>query len=476
MTQDGNRSKDTEEILCSQCSPSLSTALRNILRLDLPLPIQDSADVDELERDIDALLDGCQLAVDGYLRVMDTLRNARNAGCAKINRLPDELLEKIFSHLIKTATFRYRGSAACITPTLVCRRWRDVALSCPRLWCAISVDGEMEMEMVDTLLRRSQSLPIDLDVNCVRAGRTQFLSTDALQRVLEELPHTRHLMLFLDKRYYSFLEAFIPQPSSALESVYIVLEPGDAPVSFPMFAGHLYPALRIVQCINGPSAAVLSFACSSITSVDLYTPDDSQDLRNEFIDAIRRMPNLETFEIRDPHWMFWFPDGDFIEDIVITSPTISLPNLRNLRLDARNVDIFWILAHIDISPQTNVHLVVDGNFACMTVNTSALLQDRLRHIAQVLLKDGYSYHCAYHVVADTLMRGRLQNIHLWTVPDADREANLTDPNMMPNGQLHLAFGSMDDVDGMSVFLDALPLREVVALQVLDIGLKNPRFR
>ncbi|TCD60944.1 hypothetical protein EIP91_009259, partial [Steccherinum ochraceum] len=190
------------DLLCADCSPSLSPMLPSVIS-------------SMSEHEIDSLLDACKGAIAQYHGIMRSLKTARNVGCAKISRLPDDILEAIFFVLAEG----HRGSQACIPPTLVCRRWRSIAIGSPLLWCTVTVDRLTRLDCLASILSLSCGLPLNVKILTVHAHYESEISPVVLTRVLEELPRARRLYLDFDRPYYTFFRDYVPKPSLSLESV-----------------------------------------------------------------------------------------------------------------------------------------------------------------------------------------------------------------------------------------------------------------
>ena len=88
-----------------------------------------------------AKIDADILALKERIR---SLKSSRNS-LSPINFLPPEILTEIFSwlqwlcgrSLVDTVYFSDYGFLKWMTVTRVCQRWRQTALSCPRLWTVI---------------------------------------------------------------------------------------------------------------------------------------------------------------------------------------------------------------------------------------------------------------------------------------------------------------------------------------------------
>jgi hypothetical protein len=102
-------------------------------------------------------------------------------------RLPDEVLSEIFvQSLPEPGDLWFSLKLAPLLLTRVCRRWREVALDMPKLWCEIlvRVDGSNCQQAVlryDTWLKRSRGLPLALGLR----GDTSNNDASILQRLLQ---------------------------------------------------------------------------------------------------------------------------------------------------------------------------------------------------------------------------------------------------------------------------------------------------
>ncbi|OAX36314.1 hypothetical protein K503DRAFT_744563 [Rhizopogon vinicolor AM-OR11-026] len=83
-------------------------------------------------------------------------------------RLPAEILSQIFVHCLSAETGL--GILLPLLLTRICRRWREVAVDTPSLWCNLSVNISRKQSTqwpqaafcYDSWLRRSQGLPLSL--------------------------------------------------------------------------------------------------------------------------------------------------------------------------------------------------------------------------------------------------------------------------------------------------------------------------
>ncbi|KAG0704580.1 hypothetical protein DFH29DRAFT_365082 [Suillus ampliporus] len=98
-------------------------------------------------------------------------------------RLPTELLSQIFGHCLpelvhNSPTFQRKCPMLL---TKICRRWREVAVNTPSLWCKLSVgrnhrDRQLATFRYDSWLKRSQGRPLSLAVSYYDDDSTKLRS------------------------------------------------------------------------------------------------------------------------------------------------------------------------------------------------------------------------------------------------------------------------------------------------------------
>ncbi|KAJ7135112.1 hypothetical protein C8R46DRAFT_1235211 [Mycena filopes] len=110
--------------------------------------------------------------------------------------LPNEITSEIFKHFLPVFPFHTALTGPC-SPTVlthICRKWRDIALSTPTLWSAISLKAvrlpfALAVEIADLWLTRSRSCPLSINIDC-RSDVSTFLP-----RIFEEAARVEELGL-----------------------------------------------------------------------------------------------------------------------------------------------------------------------------------------------------------------------------------------------------------------------------------------
>jgi len=116
-------------------------------------------------------------------------------------RLPTEILSQIFLYCLPEDQYLSlrTSTEAPILLTQICRRWREVALDLPRLWCRLQLEAEpwrwMDLDrralLYKSWIKRSRGYPLSLKLQC---GGTDWRELRSLLQ-----PHVQQIStLFLD--------------------------------------------------------------------------------------------------------------------------------------------------------------------------------------------------------------------------------------------------------------------------------------
>ncbi|KAJ3718469.1 hypothetical protein C8R42DRAFT_585997, partial [Lentinula raphanica] len=108
-------------------------------------------------------------------RVQNFLDEHRNL-LSPIRRLPIETMAEIFMHCLPTHRFPIRSlKEAPLLLTMVCRRWREIAMAHPRLWSALHIhvaseiapnarELELRQQGIRRWIARSGALPLSFSL------------------------------------------------------------------------------------------------------------------------------------------------------------------------------------------------------------------------------------------------------------------------------------------------------------------------
>ncbi|KAG0704597.1 hypothetical protein DFH29DRAFT_365883 [Suillus ampliporus] len=159
--------------------------------------------ITERQQQLDAVLheiSGLETVMDGIKNLHQQLVKKKDRIIQSMNvhkglvsalwRLPTEVLSQIFDHCLPVPEdSRLSSSSRLEAPMLlteVCRRWREVAVGIPGLWCRLTVesthgDWYRNAFCYDSWLKRSQGRPLSLTLLCYVVD----YSEDRLRRLLQ---------------------------------------------------------------------------------------------------------------------------------------------------------------------------------------------------------------------------------------------------------------------------------------------------
>ncbi|KAA1470639.1 ATP-NAD kinase [Dentipellis sp. KUC8613] len=226
--------------------------------------------------------------------------------------LPNELLAHIFLSYRAWQDVAYsdsspfeepaRGHPTWLSITQVCRRWREVAISCSRFWEIIPIHNP---ECTKEMLQRSKNIPITVSnsghpvslqdsLACQEATEIALSqSARVVEMRLEELTAPKS-----DSVIETFTSLAISHPLSSLERLKVTYHTNWCVLPSQLFRNS--PRLQRLQLFRCslPWGEALSLA--NITyldlSVDVYA---LMPTASELLDALASMPKLRTLILND---------------------------------------------------------------------------------------------------------------------------------------------------------------------------------
>jgi len=245
-----------------------------------------------------------------------------------IYRLPPELL-------VATTAFITDQSAIFRLAT-VCRHWHDVLTGTPTLWTSIDCRSESRTSI---LLQRSKSNPIDVTLD--RA----YHVPEAVLLVASHAHRMRSINTFMSELCeFGDLRSLLNGPAPILKEMWIEgwvhLPTLSLSLCSSLFQGQ-FPALRILCLSDYPfdftqSAPMMTNGLTKLI-LENVQPHHLRDL----LGYLEYCKNLEYLDID-------LPD---LRGTVPTSRIVSLPRLRELRLD-RFLPAFF--HHLSFPPSTDI--------------------------------------------------------------------------------------------------------------------------
>lgn len=204
-------------------------------------------------------------------------------------RLPTEVLSIIFVHCLPED--KYLKPTLKLAPVLltrVCRRWREVAVGMPSLWCRLKVPFDFRIQKtvpfcLDVWLKRSQGHPLSLALTCVLSNSTRLRSL--LQPYISQIS-SFHIRCLLD---YEKPEPLL-QDLPALQELVI-----DKLIDRQCFS-RLPPTLRNLKLIGLSLDSGLLLSCKSVWA-NLTDVEISRIHPTLVIPLLQLCPNLCSFAI-----------------------------------------------------------------------------------------------------------------------------------------------------------------------------------
>ncbi|KAF8519102.1 hypothetical protein BU17DRAFT_90273 [Hysterangium stoloniferum] len=277
-----------------------------------------------------------------------------------INKLPDELLQIIFTHAFndkaKMPMFQYMHL------TWVCRRWRSLALDCAELWTFLNLDCRNYL-LIREWLFRSKFAKLS-----VTQGTLENVDHDAVgqeivmleQLIGPQLWRVESLSLRINARRLKDIRHFLQQEAPSLTHLHFSRAVEVVPwvPTNQHTVGTTVSSVKLPKLFNGVAQLhSLSFEMPSIPPWDDFIPlmQDLRELRvvtipqdyyrkcsapERLLSILPSCPSLETLDFKSTS------DGETVAALRVTTPSVSMPNLRRVTL--RSDRDVRILPHIDM--------------------------------------------------------------------------------------------------------------------------------
>ncbi|CAL1699175.1 unnamed protein product [Somion occarium] len=212
-----------------------------------------------------------------------------------VNKLPPELMFKIFLAMRGDYEPSPGRSNHWITSTLVCRRWRDIASKCKELWTTLIFDG-MPLSSASVFLKNSAPHPLKVYIRWQKLSHWEPVILCDLIELLKA--HTYRLAVFdLDatsNEFWTHIQS-LQDPASLLERISLRNKDTAQTRLGPLFARQT-PLLRhvllqgMMYWSQGQFSGLTSLICFD---QDVDDPEFVACLR----DALLSCPHLHTLSL-----------------------------------------------------------------------------------------------------------------------------------------------------------------------------------
>ncbi|KAJ7490855.1 hypothetical protein FB451DRAFT_1221262 [Mycena latifolia] len=302
--------------------------------------------------------------------------DAHQALMAPLRRIPQDVLGEIFVACLPTAhNALLDPDEAPLLLGRICRQWRNVAYSTPRIWSSLhipsgtpplnwemtrSVESKLE-NAVGAWLDRSGACP--LSISLTRRSEHHFRTPGSINRVIGASRRLQHLRIngkILDVRPLLLTRG---EDLPYLRSIIIDTRGSDEPLTFWDGVPALHaPNLSQISLRAQAEALTLPLLWSQLTDLNLecfiqmVSPHDTRGglSLNGAQEVLRRCPNLVRCSLRTTNSSVPFVAG----------PPIALPHLKALVL-FQNFDSVKLIQCLEIPALR--YLGVGGNGPCRSL-------------------------------------------------------------------------------------------------------------
>ncbi|EIW79351.1 hypothetical protein CONPUDRAFT_167108 [Coniophora puteana RWD-64-598 SS2] len=319
--------------------------------------------VSSLQTSIDSeIADNCAV-IRHYQELNRALRTRRNT-LLRICSLPPEVLARIFSKCNE----RHR-----VLASHVCRHWREVALSEPRLWSTLSLNVSSNTVWEQVKFTRSRHAPLDLSVVMVdrnREGRVQRLQD--LREPLGQIPRTYKLDVHYDQDSAPLLYESLTAPVNNLRDLrlhYHIRDAGHRDIVFmpDTILPEGTPALRLLSlhscAFQWSSPIFVGLSHLALTNIPIHLRATPEQL----LSVAQRSPGLKTLKVD-----LGLGGVEDAPSSWVTSSTIKLSRLQSFDLAAPFNEYAGFLSHVELPASASLKLEV-GVFGMTPTDTSMSL-------------------------------------------------------------------------------------------------------
>jgi F-box-like len=302
------------------------------------------------------------LSLQSQLEALQTRKLNLLAHNALINRIPPELLSRIFELGV------YESNDLLPILSLVSRHWRSIALSTPSIWSYIRLDNtwgySRHMSFLRKLkvhLERSQDCKFLLDTDC----RYLDISNELPQIMTELEPHLHRCFSFRmsvpDWQCMEIVRNMSQKLGPSLEELYLRFDPSESEEQAPfVLLSQPCPRLSSITLEHAPLICIRTELPSLRRLYLIREQRYSSSTRigisfKEFLDVLNSTPTLEELRIQSA--LFLLEGSDFV---FRSSPTPStFRNLSSLSfhyVESNNLALFLESAHFPALRRLSVQM------------------------------------------------------------------------------------------------------------------------
>ncbi|KAL4244541.1 hypothetical protein ABKN59_010375 [Abortiporus biennis] len=343
-----------------------------------------------------------------------------------INRIPDELLSKVFTDVVKTA--KKSRSNTLVALTHICRRWRQILLNAHSLWAQVH-ENVKDIDRSLVFLERAQKASLHIYLS-EKPERGQNVDLDLVERWGILLNDNAHRIATLDVSMpYKTMERFMTtliKPFPNVEAVRLDFIPEDQderkeviPLPFPpsLLRPNFDPTHLSVKCIIHPflglQPTIIPSRLTRLEISDQYGPGITPPGIDQFLDLLAQFSRLTFLRIARAGPIFGPDDASRLSR---AARKVRFPVLEELHLDTNPWQVGLYLVSF-ILPKCKIYnIIATGEMDDEEDNNSFEFSDLFpaddvccRHILnttdkiQVKYRDGededwQAYDCSYETI------------------------------------------------------------------------------
>ncbi|KAJ8514513.1 hypothetical protein ONZ45_g7967 [Pleurotus djamor] len=325
-----------------------------------------------------------------------SLKTKRNA-CARICRLPPEIIAKIFI-LAKWASIINRRARHSELPRIafspergwlniagVCTYWRDIALDCPRLWSTITLTP---VDRALAMISRSKSAPLFIESSPILANhdfdKVASIVMSNIHRIQELDIGGRD-----DQKLFEFLRLNEGASASILQ-VLTLRSPMDSTLPKDILEREM-GSLRELHIFDGTLASPIP----PFPRLKRLVIEPSYLLVGVLLESLRNAQNLEEVRVRRVH----------VPTDIVTLSAVHLPRLTHLDIHGLTIATSKILPLLKRPPTVNFtyHCQEPLPSGCDMSNIRNALVQFVSHPGRVIRNVSVNTHNPFSIVLDTVL-------------------------------------------------------------------------
>ncbi|CAA7260638.1 unnamed protein product [Cyclocybe aegerita] len=383
--------------------------------------------------------------------------------------IPSEILLEIFTCLGRLRSGTPRGSIAFLDLLLVCRRWRNAALSCHDLWTDIPVFSE---KWTKKMLDWSKDVPLSVNVH-TNLATDNHSPTDipransaALSETLVHFPRVQELQIknFLPGEIGTFINSGLAS-APLLESLQLIVARKEltAPDGRRQVVALFTPPSVQAPRLQRFTLVHMGFSWNlsmlrNLVELEVRDPaEQSRASMSTVLDTLREMLFLERLSLHNALW-------DNGQVTASTSP-VDLPRMKRLELSGPGRELELVLGALILRRDVRMKLNLNG-----ALFSGAIMKLRKHYPEPSLGSPPGCYLNKLNMTDGNFRTGF--SVRAWTNIDKENDPQIELLLSWSHGEY-----SYQAARGVATTLSvALPLREVEEIVALNLPMSDKDWK